>query len=160
MTANRCTLEQLTKMPVEEAITLPIEQLAMLLEDAEALKADVKKYEGALHEVLTRRFAERAAQARKAAGKDAGMVTLDEGEFAIKADLPTKVAWDQAKLREAERFIREEWKDNPAEYLKVELSVLEARFKGMHSKERTLFEPARTVSAGKQTFKIIKKEAA
>lgn len=159
MTTNRCTLAQLIQMPVEEAQNLPIEQLVMLLEDAEALKADVKRYDTALHDVLTRRYADQAGQARKAAGKDTGTVSLPDGDFIIKADLPSKVSWDEAGLVKVEASLKQ--MGEPVEdYIKFSRTVGEAAFKGWPSSLKALFRPHRTVSTGKQTFKVERKKEA
>lgn len=153
MTSNRVTLAQLDEMPIEEAARLPVEQLVMLLEEAAEMKAAAKAADDRLHSILTLRYADSAAEARKVAGKDTGTVNLRDGDFTIRADLPKRVVWDQAKLREAVEAIRG-WGEDPADYVAVEMKVAETKYNAWPSSIKGLFEPARTVGVGKPTFTI------
>lgn len=150
---NRCTLAQLRDMSLEQACSLPTDQIAALLEDVAELKADAKRLDDLLLNVLTLRYADAAALARREAGKDTGTVTVPDGDFAIKADLPKVVTWDDDGLAAAESRLRE-MGENPAEYIVVKRTVREAAYNGWPSSLRAMFEPARTVGVGKPTFKV------
>lgn len=150
---NRCTLAQLRDMTLEQASGLPVDQIAALLEDVAEQKADTKRLDDLLQDVLTLRYAEPAAAERRANGKDTGTVTLRDGEFVIKADLPKRVDWDDDKLAETEAKLREMGED-PGEYLKVKRVVSEAAYGNWPSSLRTMFEPARTVGVGRATYKV------
>lgn len=156
--SNRTTLAQLREMGAEQAARLPVDHLAMLLEDVAGLKADAKRLDDLLTTALTLRYADAAASARRAAGKDTGTVTVVDGDFAIKADLPKKVEWDDDLLAEAEAKLRDMGED-PTEYIVVKRAVKEAAYNGWPSSLRAMFEPARTVGAGKATFKIERRAA-
>jgi hypothetical protein len=150
---NRVSLDGLRDMTGEQVATLPVDQIAMLLEDLAGRKAETKALEDLLNTALAIRYADRAAAQRRNDGKDTGTVSIEDGEFVIKADLPKKVEWNQAALREAEAVVRS-WNEDPAQYLTAVLSVPESRYNAWPESIRKVFEPARTVGAGRPTFKI------
>lgn len=151
--SNRATLAQLRDMTPGQVNTLPVDQIALLLEDVADQKADLSRLSELLHATLSHRYSDAAAAARREVGKDTGTVTLEDGEFAIKADLPAKVEWDQAALRAAMETVKG-WGEDPADYLSIVLSVPESRFKAWPDSIRSVFHPARTVGTGKPTFKV------
>lgn len=153
MRNNLCTLAQLGEMTLEQANTLPLDHIAALLEDVAEQKAEISRLSELLHATLAHRYSDAASAARREAGKDTGTVTLPAGEYAIKADLPAKIEWDQAGLHAAMDVVRG-WGENPADYLSIVLSVPESRFKAWPDSIRSVFHPARTVSTGKPTFKV------
>lgn len=156
MTSNRVTLEQLTKMPIGEVSSLPVEQIAMLQEDLAAMKAKLKTMDEWLHGALNLRYGQRAADARKAEGKDAGVVKIAEDDgFLVVADSPKKVSWDQGHMATAVDVIRR-WGEDPAEYVTTEIKVTEAKYNSWPSRLKALFDPGRFVSTGKPTFVIEK----
>lgn len=150
---NRCTLAQLREMTVEQVAILPIDQIASLLEDVATEKASIKHLDDLLNGAMNYRYAERAALARQAKGANTGTVSLDDGEFVVRADLPKKVEWNAALLDEAVEAIRS-WGEDPTEYVSIEVKVAESRYGAWPSPIRSLFEPARTVSAGRPTYKV------
>lgn len=156
--SNRVTLAQLREMTGEQVAILPVDQIAALLEDVTELKADAKRLDDLLHQGMFARYADRAAELRRAQGKDTGTASITDGDFTVKADLPAKVEWDQAKLREAEATVRS-WGEDPAEYLTAVLSVPESRFKAWPDTIKRVFAPARTVGAGRPTFKLVRRAA-
>lgn len=150
---NRCTLAQLRNMTAEQAACLPVDQVAALLEDVADQKADTKRLEDLLTGALHYRYSDRAALLRQAEGKDTGTVSLHDGDFVIRADLPKKVAWNEAKLNEAVETIRS-WAENPKDYVLIEVKVPESRYSAWPPAIRALFEPARTVATGRPTYKV------
>ena len=150
---NRCTLAQLRDMTAEQAAILPIDQIAALLEDVATEKASIKHLDDLLNGAMNYRYAERAALARQAKGANTGTVSLDDGEFVVRADLPKKVEWNAALLDEAVEAIRS-WGEDPTEYVSIEVKVAESRYGAWPSPIRSLFEPARTVSAGRPSYKV------
>ena len=157
--SNRLTLAQLGKMTAEEVQAIPQDQFVMLVEEAAEQLAKYKAYDGTLKAETARRYAEKAANARKAANKDTGTVSIIDGDFKVKADLPKKVKWDQAKMAAAVAEIST-WEDTIiSEYVDIEYSVPEKRYLAWPTPIRKIFEPARTVETGTQTFKF-EREAA
>lgn len=151
--SNRVTLAQLGGMTGDQVANLPVDQIAMLLEEMADQKASLKALDDLLHSALVTRYGEQADGIRRAEGKDTGAVSIGDGDFTIKADKPKKVEWDQARLREAEATVRS-WGEDPAQYITAVLSVPESRFAAWPDSIRKVFEPARTVGAGRPTFKV------
>jgi hypothetical protein len=155
--SNRITLAQLREMNLADAARLPLDQLALLLDDLAALKADAKQLGDILHDALHARFGDAASTARRADGKDTGRVRLEQDGFEIVADLPKKVDWQQTKLATAVATLRE-WGEDPADYVATELRVPEARFTAWPPRIRALFEPARTVATGRPSYTLQPKD--
>ncbi len=154
---NRCTLAQLRDMTGEQVDDLPLDQIAMLLEDVSETKAALKAADDALAASLTRRFADRADAMRRAAGKMTGRVALMDGDFIIRADLPKRVEWNEEALISAERQLAE-MGEPVGEYIKVKRTVAESAFERWPSSLRAIFEPARTLGVGRASFTIERKE--
>ena len=157
--SNRTTLAQLREMNLADAARLPLDQLALLLDDLAALKADAKRLGDILHDALHARFGDAASTARRADGKDTGRVRLEQDGFEIIADLPKKVDWQQTKLATAVATLRD-WGEDPADYVATELRVPEARFTAWPPRIRALFEPARTVATGRPSYTLQPKDPA
>jgi hypothetical protein len=155
---NRCTLAQLREMTAEQVAILPVDQIASLLDEVAEQKASLKFCDDLLHGALHHRYADRAALLRGTAGKQTGTVSIEDGEFTIRADLPKKVEWDQALLAEAMKTIRA-WGEKPEDYVAVEVKVAETRYSAWPPAIRTVFDPARTVGTGRATFKVERKKA-
>lgn len=150
---NRVTLAQLNNMPSDQVNDLSFEQVAMLLEDVADLKAETDRAAELLHATMCHRFLPTAATLRCSAGKDTGTVSLLNGAFIIRADLPKKVEWNEAELIRIEAKLAAT--GEPIEdYIKVKRTVAEGAYAKWPSSLRATFEPARTVSAGKPTFKV------
>jgi hypothetical protein len=146
-------------MTVSQVAALPVAELGALLDDAAELKADAKRVADLLHDALHARFGAAAGAARRAEGKDTGRVRLAEDGFELVADLAKRVEWNQARLAEAVRTLRD-WGENPADYVATELRVPEARFTAWPRRIRALFEPARTVAPGRPSYALQPKDPA
>jgi hypothetical protein len=150
---NRPTLDALRHMPMSDVIALPAEHLALLQTDArEALDA-AKRMQDWIEAAIALRYEQRAVGARAVAGKDTGTVRFQDGAVEIAVDLPKKVEWDQARLAALSEQIRAGGED-PAQYVEVSFKVPERAYVAWPERIRTAFEPARTVRAGRQTFKL------
>ncbi len=152
--SNRVTLDQLSKMGSKEVEALPVDQIALLLEAVSEQEKATKAAKEKLHTACVLRWGARAQVERRSAGKDTGTVTLTEGEYTIKADLPKAPEWDQDILDQIACTIRDVWKREPAEYIEAKLSVAEAKYCNWPSDLRDVFTPARTLKTGKPTFKF------
>ncbi|MCC6002277.1 MAG: hypothetical protein JJU19_15665 [Pararhodobacter sp.] len=140
-------INDMLKLPTGELAQLPVELLATLQGEldhaSKTLKAATTKFSAAL-EV---RYATRAAEARRACGKDTGTVRLVDGDYTVVADLPKRVDWDQAKLAAMVERIRAA-NDNPAQYVDITIKVPERKYTAWPDAIREGFEPARTVKVG------------
>ena len=151
---DQVTLDQLRDWPPGKVASLPIEVLSSLAAGIAKMKSFVAEAEARLNAGLDVRFSARAAAARAQAGKHAGTVRFDDGDFVIVADLPKRVKWDQARLAEAMEIIRRDWSDDPAQYVRIELKVAETAYGSWPAAIRRLFEPARTVEIGRPGYRI------
>ena len=150
---NRPTLADLVRMPVGAVVTLPADVLALLQEEAEETLRRAKATKDWIDGALSIKYADAAAAARQAAGKDTGTVRLQDGTVTVIADLAKKVDWDQAKLAALADRIRADG-DDLAEYVETTLKVSERKFGSWPGHIRSAFEAARTVRVGKPTFKL------
>lgn len=156
---NRVTLDQFEKMPIGEIAQLPVEQLALLQDDADELVARAKRVGEWLHGALVIRYGEAAKTKQLQSGKDAGMVRLKDEEFDVSVDTPKRVKWDQAGLGTVAEQLRTAG-ENPAEYVETSLNVSERAYGGWPSTLKAMFEPHRTVEIGKPKIRLERKKAA
>ena len=148
---NTPTPEDLPDLSAQDIAGLPVELLAVLQHEIDArLKRD-KAAKTRLDGALAVRYADRAAEERRAAGKDTGTTRLIDGDFTVVADLPKRVDWDQAQLAAMVERIRAAG-DDPAQYVDIAIKVPERKYSAWPQAIRAGFEPARTVKTG--TLKV------
>ncbi len=82
------------------------------------------------------------------------MARFTDGDVTVVADLPKKVEWDQRDLADLVERIKAEGED-PRDYVEVSLKVAERNYTSWPKHICSLFEPSRTVRAGKETFELI-----
>jgi hypothetical protein len=140
-------------MPIGEIAALPADLLVVLQEEAEEAAKAARSLADWLNGAIGLRYADRAAAARRAEGKDTGTIRLDDGEVTVIADLPKKVEWDQAALGQMVARIRAAG-DDPAEYVETTFRVSERKYTAWPAAIREGFEAARTVKPGKPTFRL------
>jgi hypothetical protein len=140
-------------MPIGEIAALPADLLAVLQEEAEDAAKAARALADWLNGAIALRYADRAAAARRAEGKDTGTVRLDDGEVTVIADVPKKVKWDQATLGKVVARIRAAG-DDPAEYVETTFRVPERKYGAWPAAIREGFEAARTLKPGKPTFRL------
>lgn len=135
----------------------------LALESAETLRqaketaADLVSRARAVAEHVDRavdiKYAQIAQQRRLDAGKDTGTVTFDDGDVRIAAELPKKVEWDQAVLRNVVERIRAGGGD-PNEYVEATYRVSETKYNAWPEHLRSAFAPARTLKTGRPSFRL------
>jgi hypothetical protein len=144
---NIPSINDLLNLSTGDLAQLPVDLLAALQAEldhaSKTLKAATTKFSSAL-EV---RYATRAAEARRACGKDTGTIRLVDGDYTVVADLPKRVEWDQEKLAQIAANIAASGED-PAEFIETKLSVSERKYGALPEAWRKGFEPARTVKVG------------
>jgi hypothetical protein len=151
---NHITLEALARLPIAEIIGLPATELARLQQEADEALRKAKLTVAWLDGALLQKYAERAKAARADAEKDFGVARFVDGEVTVVADLPKKVEWNQRDLADLVERIKAEGED-PRDYVEVSLKVTERNYTSWPKHIRSLFEPSRTVRAGKETFELI-----
>ena len=149
---------EIGEMTAAELEAISLVKLAEIIGWIERSRDDIRTYEVAVHQELQRRFQDRAAQVRSSQAKSTGTVRFAQGDFMVVAELPKRVDYDQVKLRAAVEALRLRDED-PNEYVAFEISVPEAKWHEFTPGIRTLFQDARTVKAGRQSFKLIRLRA-
>lgn len=156
---NTPDLDALINMPAGELAQLPVELLAALQGELDHATRQLKAATARLSAALETRYATRAAEARRACGKDTGTVRLVDGAFTVIADLPKRVEWDQAQLAQIAANIAAAGED-PAEFIDTALKVSERKYAALPEAWRKGFEPARTVKVGALKVVLEPSEAA
>ncbi|MBF0460866.1 MAG: hypothetical protein HQL87_05665 [Magnetococcales bacterium] len=151
------TFNQLRQMPLGDVAALPASELARLQREVTESMNQTKLVSDLLDGVLVRRFGDRAASIRQETGKDFGLIRFQDGEVDIAMDLPKRPSWDQGKLAGIVQTIRNAG-DDPAQYVETTFDVSERKYTAWPDNIRRVFEPARTVKAGKPSFKLTLRE--
>ena len=149
--ANTPSINDMLNMPTGDLALMPVELLAALQAELDHATKQLKAASARFSAALEVRYATRAAEARRACGKDTGTVRLIDGDYTVVADLPKRVDWDQEKLTQIVRNIADSGED-PAEFIDTKLSVSERKYGALPEAWRKGFEPARTVKTG--TLKV------
>jgi hypothetical protein len=148
---NTPSVEDMLNMPTGELAQMPVELLAALQAELDHAGKQLKAATARFGTALEVRYATRAAEARRACGKDTGTVRLVDGDYTVLADLPKRVDWDQEVLTQIARNIADRGED-PAEFIDTKLTVSERKYGALPEAWRKGFEPARTVRTG--TLKV------
>lgn len=159
MLSNLPTLAEIGGMNAYEVAKLPASVLALLVEDVAKKTAEAKALDDKLSSALHIKYGSLAQQARSAESKDTGRVRLTFADEVVVADQPKNVTYDQASLSRAVALIRDEWKEDPEDYVQVKYSVPEARYQAWPPAIRRVFDAARVVKAGKPSYEIIVTES-
>jgi hypothetical protein len=144
---NTPSVDDMLNMPTGELAQMPVELLAALQGELDHASRQLKSATARFSTALEVRYATRAAEARRACGKDTGTVRLADGDFTVVADLPKRVDWDQETLAAMVARIRAAG-DNPAQYVDITIKVPERKYTAWPDAIREGFEPARTVRTG------------
>lgn len=136
-----------------ELAALPQDQLQRFDSELNHAIATLDSLRQHLDGALLRRYGEAARQVRLAAGKDFGVVHLDDGPLRVTVDIPKRVTWDQTQLQGIAERIRAAGED-PAEYVETAYRVSESRYNAWPENIRGQFAQARTVKPGKPSFRL------
>jgi hypothetical protein len=150
---NIPSVDDMLNMPSGELAQMPVEMLAALQAELDHAGKQLKAATARFGTALEVRYATRAAEARRACGKDTGTVRLVDGDYTVVADLPKRVDWDQEQLAQIARNIADSGED-PAEFIDTKLAVSERKYGALPEAWRKGFEPARRVGSGKASFKL------
>ncbi len=143
----------LAEMNVAQIAALPAAQLQEAHSNLLTLQSAVKNVLERFNAALDLRYAERAASARQANGRDFGVCHLNDGSLRITVDVPKRVAWDQAQLAEIAHRISAAG-DKVSDYIDIEYSVSESRFNAWPATLKESFTKARTVKPGKASYRL------
>lgn len=104
---------------------------------------------------VERRLSDDVCDAYLAKGSHFGTVNIVQDGLTIVFDTPKKVSYDQDKLEAKFNEIRTAGQD-PSEYIDVDYSISETKYKAWPEAIKNEFEDARTVEQGKMTVKFKK----
>lgn len=144
---NTPSVDDMLNMSTGDLAQMPVELLASLQAELAHAAKQLKSATARFSTALEVRYATRAAEARRACGKDTGTVRLADGDYTVVADLPKRVDWDQEKLAQITQNIADSGED-PAEFIDTKLTVSERKYGALPEAWRKGFEPARTVKVG------------
>ena len=150
---NTPSVDDMLKMSTGELAQMPVALLAALQGELDHAGKQLKAATARFNTALEVRYATRAAEARRACGKDTGTVRLVDGDYTVVADLPKRVDWNQEALAQIARNIADSGED-PTEFIDTKLTVSERKYGALPEAWRKGFEPARTVGSGKASFKL------
>ena len=156
---NTPSVDAMLNMPTGDLAQMPVELLASLQAELAHANRQLKAAMAGFSTALEVRYASRAAEARRACGKDTGTVRLVDGDYTVVADLPKRVDWDQEKLVQIAANIADSGED-PAEFIDTKLAVSERKYCALPEAWRKGFEPSRTVKTGTLKVTLEPNEAA
>jgi hypothetical protein len=154
MIPNHLTPPDLLGLTGNDIAALPAAELARLQHDSEDALRKAKAVIAWLESALLLKYGERARAARLEAEKDFGTTRFADGEVDVVADLPKRIDWDQRELAQLVERLKAEGED-PRDYVEISFKVAERKYTSWPSHIRKVFEPARTVRAGTQCFRLI-----
>ena len=99
------------------------------------------------------RFGDRVNRLRLELGKESGVIHLDDGDVRVTSELKKEVHWDQAKLAQIGARITQSGED-VHQYIDINYSVPESRFKAWPETLRASFLEARTVKNGRVSYRL------
>ena len=150
--------DRLVHIPVGEIAALPASELVHLQRELDEALRKAKLAAAWFDGALALRYSYRAHQARAAGLKDTGTVRFEDNGVTIVADLPKKIDWDQEALTGVVELLTAEGED-PRHYVEITFKVSERKYAAWPPHIRKVFEPARTVRTGKETFNLIAGDA-
>lgn len=142
-------------MSVAELAVLPAASLVSLRAEVGRIVEDAQRLDDKLDAALDYRYGPRARQLRAAQEKDTGTVRFEDNGFAVIAELPKRVKWDQQRLKELVELIRSGWGEDPADYVKVRFEVSERAYEAWPARLKELFGPARSVETGRPSYELV-----
>jgi len=152
--SNLPTIDEVVAMAPAAVAALPVDMLEAISQEIGATEAVAKAARAALTAGVVLKFP-------KLPGVDPwGTDRHSVDGLDVVLSTPKNVSWDNAKLAEAERIIRDEWEGDPADYVETKRTVAEASFKAWPKPVKALFEPARTVKPGATKVTFERKAAA
>ena len=150
---KKVKFEHIPSIPVGMLTTLEPDDLSRLLAQADANLLKAKNIKSFIESAIALKYEDKAKHARELACKETGTVHFYDGDFRITSEIKKKVYWSQLALGRAVRYL-EEKKEDPTDYVDITYNIPESKFKTFPDNMQEFFAAARTLSGGKQTFKI------
>ena len=148
----------MAQMSVSQLAALPAAQKLEISRHLDEAMDWLKQARAKFDAALTQCYGDQVATARREAGKDFGVIHVQDGPLRVSVDHPKRVRWDQTQLATIAQRIAASG-EPVDEYLDIAFAVSEARFNNWPSALREQFAPARTVQSCKPTFRLTIEEA-
>lgn len=143
----------LAAMSTAQLAALPISDFVAAERNVDEAVAYLKNLHAKLDAAKLQRYGEQARAALRASGRDFGTAHVRDGALHVKYELPKKVTWNQAILKEmAERIVAAG--DKVEDYIDIKLSVSETRYSNWPQALQQQFAAARTVEEGKPVITL------
>ena len=143
----------LASMSVAELAAAPIQDFLDAERNVDEAIAFLKPLRAKLDAAKLQRYGEQARTALRDSGRDFGTAHVNDGALHVKYELPKKVTWSQAILKEmAERIVASG--DKVEDYIDIKLSVSESRYTNWPTALQEQFAAARTVEEGKPSITL------
>lgn len=150
LTVVRTDLPEFSVADVAALSPQQLQDLDLALAD---LQAWVKQAKAKLDAALESRYGETARAALLTSGRNFGVTHLTDGALRVTYELPKRVSWDQQQLAAIAKRIAANG-ERVEDYLTVEFAVAESRWSGWPPVLKEQFAGARTVKAGKPSFRL------
>lgn len=128
-------------------------ELVATIENIEAKEKELKAEKTGIKNEIMRRYQSETENLLKDKKEPFGVVNVVDEGYKLKIDTPKEVEWDQSELAKVAKQISDAGED-PTEYIKIEYSVSETKYKSWPQVIKDQFIRARTVKPGKTTLKI------
>ena len=136
---NSISFLDLRSMPPSEIAELDIDTLEIISAEIKETESILKGAKQLFNQAIIDKYAEYQGTGTKH--------YIDNG-WDIKVVKPIRPSWDQEKLADLAAVIREDWKEDPSEFIEMKLSVKESKLKSWPSSLAAHFTPARTEKQG------------
>jgi hypothetical protein len=155
MAMNDMTLfpTDLAAMSVSQLVALSPGQKRDVEANLNAAAAWLKETRAKFEAALDQSYGDQARTALRDSGRDFGVAHVADGALRVTFDLPKRVAWDQKRLADIVRRIAAAG-ERVEDYLDIEFSISESRYNAWPPALREQFAPARTVKAGKASYRL------
>lgn len=146
---NEPNYKDLIKFTADEISELPIEMIKFMeTELAKSIKVN-KEIAANIHLAIKTKF--------DFDDEKIGTLKIFDGDYEIKQSVTKNVTYDQDTLKNKKNEIKNEWNDDPDDYISTTYKVDEKKYSGWPQKIKNHFYKARTVTPNKAKYTITKK---
>jgi len=150
-------MEDLLTMTPADLEALTVDQLLLIQQEIVIEATKIKDIGTIYNSILNKRYAKPMAEAYKAKESIYGKATFNDDSqdgYVVEAETPKNVKWDADAMKAGEKVIRDDWEEDPEEYITVKRSIPEATFNAWPKAIQKVFAPARSVTPGKRKISI------
>ena len=158
MTKNHVSAEDLLTMTPADLDALTVDLLLLIQQEIVVEAARIKSIIVMYESVLNKKYGGEMGKAYIAKADAYGKATFIDGDYTIDVETPKNVKWDDDAMKAGEAVIRDDWKEDPEEYITYTRKIPEATFNAWPKAIQNVFSPARTIKPGKCKISIKLKE--